>query len=491
MIFGPLTLFRIGLLGVALVVSVAATLYACYSWRKRQKALKKGRRSPAFVGLVLMFGAVLLFVHVAVVMPIIARWLPVCVLFDSYLCAPYRSGDFGILDDAVEGVWPPANRPDPFCRLVPSRLSSQCRTQGTTGIGEMPACAGPKEPQRRRILRKPNKYNILLHRQPPQLQPIRLQRPKIAGTKLIGDCFYPFKVVDTDMTAACPLFTDELVGHYMALVISAIFGLLSAVAAGAIATLFLAIGHKRKKSQISKMKSMKTRVLRKKKSSKKGRSRTKKKMKSKMKNKMQNKKKNKEKTTSETPPEPPPPPPPPVIVEQTRHVQVEVPVPVPVPVKRRRRRRLPQLPPPPIFLLAPPPAQSPSTTQLLPALIAAPQPPPIPQPVLLKAPQPPSVIMAPRKRRRTRTATIVKPVSVPAAVPVSVAHPVSSLTQHSVVTRGRAARSSFGNLGGHFGAIVGNPAFGSAPVITGARSPSVCFQPKSGPVFMVRRSPSV
>lgn len=365
MTVGLLSLFQIGLLGLALIVSVAAALYACSAWKKRQKALKKGRRSPVFVGIVLIVGAVLLFAHLAVVLPMIARWLPVCVLFDTYLCAPYSSGDFGILDDGVEEVWPPDNRPDPFCRLVPSRLSTQCTTEGTTGIGELPACPGHKQPHMRSIVRYPKKYNVLLQRYPPQLQAIQMQRA--GGTNVIGDCFFPFRVVDTDMTLACPLFTDELVGHYMALVISAIFGLLSAVAAAAIATIFLAIGKKKKKA-----KKKRKRVRRKKK-----------------KRRRKKKKKKPQKTPPPSPPPPPPPPlpPPPMIVEQPRPVQIEVPVPVPVPVpvRRRSRRYLPPTPAPPIFIMTPP-APPPPPPPPPPLLIATPPPPPPPQ-MLMAAPQ--------------------------------------------------------------------------------------------------------
>ncbi|KAK8775937.1 hypothetical protein V5799_030719 [Amblyomma americanum] len=145
-------------------------------------------------------------------------------------------------------------------------------------------------------------------------------------------------VFDTDMTSACPLLTDELIGHWMALVLSAVFGMLGGLAAVAIAVIFLAIGKKKKKKRIVRKRRIK--------------------------------KKPKEKPTPPpTPPPPPPPPLPPPPVPSVVNIEVEVPTPVPViiPQRRRRPRHHHCRPEPPIILVSSPPCSHPT-----PALMAAP-----------------------------------------------------------------------------------------------------------------------
>ncbi|XP_077484655.1 uncharacterized protein LOC144094613 [Amblyomma americanum] len=283
-----------------------------------------------------MVSAVFLFLHVAVALVMIARLLPVCVLGDTYTCAPYRDGNLVVHDEAVGMVWPLENRPSPFCRLVPTALASKCTTKNETGILQLPKCTGADAnnskaalahitARLRALQEKPAKPNSA----PESIKPANM---------IEGDCFYPYKVFDTDMTSACPLLTDELIGHWMALVLSAVFGMLGGLAAVAIAVIFLAIGKKKKKKRIVRKRHIK--------------------------------KKPKEKPTPPpTPPPPPPPPLPPPPVPSVVNIEVEVPTPVPViiPQRRRRPRHHHCRPEPPIILVSSPPCSHPT-----PALMAAP-----------------------------------------------------------------------------------------------------------------------
>ncbi|KAK8767305.1 hypothetical protein V5799_005910 [Amblyomma americanum] len=281
MVTGPMSLLQMGALGLALAVAVAAALLACGAWNRRSRNLEKGGKSPVFVGFVLLAGAVLLLTHLGVALPMIARLLPVCVLADTYFCGPYRAGSYGILNDGVARVWPLAHRPEPFCRLVPSALLAKCSTKDTTPIKSLAEC--PKKDAKKKALAFAHDAvaNQVLLLQPPPPQPPPPQPPPPQppqppqpapdtpaapkGKKPIGDCFYPYKIIDTDMTAACPLFTDDLVGHWMAIVLSVGFGVLSSLAAGAIAVIFLAIGDSRRSTTITKKIVRKRRVKKRKK----------------------------------------------------------------------------------------------------------------------------------------------------------------------------------------------------------------------------------
>ncbi|KAK8788627.1 hypothetical protein V5799_021587 [Amblyomma americanum] len=345
MVTGPLSLVQMAVLGLALAITLASSLVACGAWNRRLRNLEKGGRSPVFVAAVVMAGAVLLLAHLLLVLPMIARWLPVCVLADTYFCRPYRSGAFAVLDDAVARVWPPANRPEPFCRLVPSALIGKCATKDKVGIKSLPLC--PVEADRSKDAAKP-KY-------------LRLQQPPARTTaaataeKPVGDCFYPYKIIDTDMTSACPLFTDELVGHWMAMVFAAAFGMLGAPAAGAIAVVFLAVGESGK--SLSTRKTVHIRIRKKRRKRKKP-------------------SKKDEKATSQplnplkTPAPPPPPPAPLPPTPEPLNVGLEVQVPMPVVVRRPKRRRLPE-PIVPIIVMAPPPCLSRRSRSLPPAALMA------------------------------------------------------------------------------------------------------------------------
>ncbi|KAL1414891.1 hypothetical protein MTO96_007147 [Rhipicephalus appendiculatus] len=241
MVTGPLAIVHMAVLGIAVAVAVAAALLACGAWSRRKRNLNAGGKSPVFVGLILMCGTVLLLVHMLIALPMVARWLNVCVLAETYLCAPYRAGSYAILDDSVARVWPLASRPEPFCRLVPSAVRPKCAAKATTSITALKACPAVKKGKALQSDVAIEESQVLIWQKPPKPLP----KPP-AKAKIIGDCFYPYKIIDTDMTAACPLFTDELVGHWMALLIAAIFGMISSFTAGLITVIFLAVGQKKK-----------------------------------------------------------------------------------------------------------------------------------------------------------------------------------------------------------------------------------------------------
>ncbi|KAK8775938.1 hypothetical protein V5799_030720 [Amblyomma americanum] len=349
MLTGPIAIVQMVLLGVAIAVAVAAALLACGAWNRRKLALEAGGHSPISVAAVLITAAMLLLTHLAMTLPMIARWLPLCVLGETYLCAPYRSGALAVLDDAVAKVWPLANRPEPFCRLVPSKLAIYCTTKGKKGIDDLSIC--PVKVAKKALEIPPDAeeelHAILLRHDHPPLASLQ----KVSAEKKIsGDCFYPYKIINTDLVSVCPLFTDDLVAHWMALVLSVIFGMLTAIAAGAIAAIYMAVGSKIAKTASNKVVRKRRRIRRKKKKSKKGKS-----------NKRKKSKKKKEPSPSPTKPPLDKPPASPstapsslLAVPSLVDVSVQVPVPVPVPVKtssKHRRRRSE----PPIIMLAPPP----------------------------------------------------------------------------------------------------------------------------------------
>ncbi|KAL3223167.1 hypothetical protein MRX96_027770 [Rhipicephalus microplus] len=94
------------LLGVALVMVMASALVAIVAWKRRKAALEAGKRSPAYVAIIAFGGAVLQLTHMAMALPLIARWLPLCVLAETYVCGPYREGVYTVLDDGATRVWP-------------------------------------------------------------------------------------------------------------------------------------------------------------------------------------------------------------------------------------------------------------------------------------------------------------------------------------------------------------------------------------------------
>ncbi|KAH9373861.1 hypothetical protein HPB48_009259 [Haemaphysalis longicornis] len=349
MVTGPLSFLRMVLLGIGVAVALAAALFACGAWSRRQKALAKGKRSPVFVALINLAGAIVLFSYVALTLPMVARWLPVCVLTDTYVCTPYREGNFKVLDDGVARLWPVSERPDPFCRLVPSQVISNCAAKNKSGIGSLAFCSAPK---RNAV---PGRFYVLEQQASSNDTPSNDTTGN--GTAAVfkvraGDCFYPYKVIDTEMTSVCPLCSDELVGHWAAMLISAVFGLMGAMAVGAIAVIFLAIPAK--KAKLPKRKRRVIRRLRPKKGKKKG-----KKGKGK---RSPARTPPKERTPPPQPPESPKPAPSPVQTPLSIELQVPVPVPVPLPVVERPLRRLRRstrsLPPPfmtpPALAMAPP-----------------------------------------------------------------------------------------------------------------------------------------
>ncbi|KAL3207805.1 hypothetical protein MRX96_052627 [Rhipicephalus microplus] len=217
--------------------------FGCVAWKHRKRNLQQGKKSPIFVATIIVASAVLLQVHLIIALPIIARWLPLCVMTNTYLCAPYRDSSYVVLDDAIARLWPPSSRPEPFCRLVLSKLAVNCSTKGKAPIKSLPACPSKAA---KKTLEVPGEDAVV------EVQVLRPSQPKAAAApaaniKVNGDCFYPlsFKIIDTDMTAACPLYSGNLVSHWMAMVESVIFGVLAAMAACALAVVYLAVGEKK------------------------------------------------------------------------------------------------------------------------------------------------------------------------------------------------------------------------------------------------------
>ncbi|KAH8028108.1 hypothetical protein HPB51_013155 [Rhipicephalus microplus] len=301
MVTGPLAIVHMVLLGIALVVAVSAALFACGAWSRRKRNLKAGGKSPVFVGFMLLGGTVLLLVHLLVALPMVARWLNVCVLAETYLCAPYRGGSYAILDDGAARVWPLANRPEPFCRLVPSAVRPKCAVKATTPITALKVCPAVKKGKAQQSDISITESQLLLWQKPQ-----KPKKPKRAK-KLIGDCFYP------------------------------------SFAAGAITVIFLAVGEKKKK--------VVKKILR--------RKRTKRKKK-----KKKPKEPSTPPPPPPTPPAPAPPSPPPPPEPQHIEVAIPVPTPVMGRPRHRRRRRQPLMPPP-IFVLPPPPLPHVHCTHLL------------------------------------------------------------------------------------------------------------------------------
>ncbi|KAL3216132.1 hypothetical protein MRX96_033156 [Rhipicephalus microplus] len=333
---GLLPFLQMGVLGLGMATAVSSALLGCVAWNRRKRNLEQGKKSPIFVATIIVASAVLLLVHLIIALPMIARWLPLCVMTNTYLCAPYRDSSYVVLDDAIARLWPPSSRPEPFCRLVPSKLAVNCSTKGKAPIKSLPAC--PSNAAKKKTLEVPGEDAVV------EVQVLRPPQPKAAAApaakaKVNGDCFYPYKIIDTDMTAACPLYSDNLVAHWMAMVVSVIFGVLAAMAAGALAVVYLAVGEKKpKKKKIKKIRRRK----------------------------------------------------------RVKKVQVPEPIAVPVPIKRRRRRRKPVRPvlvmPQPTCSHPPPQPLPPPMPTLMPAPIFLPPPMmpamPFPTPLELASPPP-------------------------------------------------------------------------------------------------------
>ncbi|KAL3212616.1 hypothetical protein MRX96_008025 [Rhipicephalus microplus] len=245
---GVVTMLHMGLLGFALVAVIASILLACGAWRRRTARLAKGRKSPVIVALAAIAATVLLCAHMVVALPMIARWLPICVLADTYLCAPYRDASYSILDNSVRMVWPLSSRPDPFCRLVPSTLFKKCMTKGKTPIKNLDACQTKKDKGKLMVLKPDDAVIEFQVPQPPQKPPAVNPATGSADKNVIGDCFYPFKIIHADMTSVCPLFTDDLLAHWMAMVLSVLTGFGTTISAAAVAVIFMAVSEPNKKS---------------------------------------------------------------------------------------------------------------------------------------------------------------------------------------------------------------------------------------------------
>ncbi|KAH8023480.1 hypothetical protein HPB51_014729 [Rhipicephalus microplus] len=253
------------LLGVALVMVMASALVAIVAWKRRKAALEAGKRSPAYVAIIAFGGAVLQLTHMAMALPLIARWLPLCVLAETYVCGPYREGVYTVLDDGATRVWPEDSRPDPFCRMVPGKLAKSCTVKGKTSIVELPSC--PTKGAKKTLTIGDGDAEAELPYPMQRWNKLPMQRAKAAGKtneKPKGDCFYPYKIVDTDLTAACPLFTDDLVASWMALVISTIFAPFTVFAVSFIGVIYMAVGEKAKEVLKKVARKKKRRIKRKK-----------------------------------------------------------------------------------------------------------------------------------------------------------------------------------------------------------------------------------
>ncbi|KAL3249021.1 hypothetical protein MRX96_056220 [Rhipicephalus microplus] len=239
---GLLPFLQMGVLGLGMATAVSSALLGCVAWNRRKRNLEQGKKSPIFVATIIVASAVLLLVHLIIALPMIARWLPLCVMTNTYLCAPYRDSSYVVLDDAIARLWPPSSRPEPFCRLVPSKLTVNCSTKGKAPIKSLPTC--PSKATKKNTLEVPGEDAVVEVQvlRPPQTKAAAAPAAKV---KVNGDCFYPYKIIDTDMTAACPLYSDNLVAHWMAMLVSVIFGVLAAMAAGALAVVYLAVGEKK------------------------------------------------------------------------------------------------------------------------------------------------------------------------------------------------------------------------------------------------------
>ncbi|KAL3204085.1 hypothetical protein MRX96_053101 [Rhipicephalus microplus] len=253
---GLLPFLQMGVLGLGMATAVSSALLGCVAWNRRKRNMEQGKKSPIFVATIIVASAVLLLVHLIIALPMIARWLPLCVMTNTYLCAPYRDSSYVVLDDAITRLWPPSSRPEPFCRLVPSKLAVNCSTKGKAPIKSLPTCAS--KATKKKTLEMPGEDAVV------EVQVLRPPQPKAAAApaakvKVNGDCFYPYKIIDTDMTAACPLYSDNLVAHWMAMVVSVIFGVVAAMAAGALAVVYLAIGKKEAEKENQKASQKKAR----------------------------------------------------------------------------------------------------------------------------------------------------------------------------------------------------------------------------------------
>ncbi|KAL3207808.1 hypothetical protein MRX96_052630 [Rhipicephalus microplus] len=127
---GLLPFLQMGVLGLGMATAVSSALLGCVAWNRRKRNLEQGKKSPIFVATIIVASAVLLLVHLIIALPMIARWLPLCVMTNTYLCAPYRDSSYVVLDDPIARLWPLSSRPEPFCRLVPSKLAVNCSTKG-------------------------------------------------------------------------------------------------------------------------------------------------------------------------------------------------------------------------------------------------------------------------------------------------------------------------------------------------------------------------
>ncbi|KAL3226704.1 hypothetical protein MRX96_048925 [Rhipicephalus microplus] len=185
---GLLPFLQMGVLGLGMAMAVSSALLGCVAWNRRKRNLEQGKKSPIFLATIIVASAVLLLVHLIIALPMIARWLPLCVMTNTYLCAPYRDSSYVVLDDAIARLWPLNSRPEPFCRLVPSKLAVNCSTKGKTPIKSLPAC--PSNAAKKKTLEVPWEDAVV------EVQVLRPPQPKaaaapVAKAKVKGDCFYP------------------------------------------------------------------------------------------------------------------------------------------------------------------------------------------------------------------------------------------------------------------------------------------------------------
>ncbi|KAG0413058.1 hypothetical protein HPB47_009823 [Ixodes persulcatus] len=141
-------------LAFAIAVVTCAALVSCACWRSRQDT-KSGSlldRPQTLPGLLLL-GATLLLLHMAVGLPMLTYLLPLSVLSETYVCSPYRDSDYRVLDDATERLWSNETRVDPYCRLSPGVVMDKCRVKGRKTATEV-ICRDILESLRRPCFRK-------------------------------------------------------------------------------------------------------------------------------------------------------------------------------------------------------------------------------------------------------------------------------------------------------------------------------------------------
>ncbi|XP_064459168.1 uncharacterized protein LOC135369515 [Ornithodoros turicata] len=208
----------------AVLVSVAACFFGCVVLGNTKRK-RNMHREIAVMKIAVLFvtAGVFLLIYSTSALPFLASLIPECILGHSYICRPFYTGDYAVLDDGMQRLWPTDSRREPYSRLVPSEVIRKCGEPGISVL-QLPqhGTSGTDSAGTKRASSNATDYPI-------------------------GNCVVVNNVITSGMTTLCAMFVDDLLGHWVAHAVAVVVCFLAAIFAFLLAAILLGQRTKRKR----------------------------------------------------------------------------------------------------------------------------------------------------------------------------------------------------------------------------------------------------